>query len=64
MNKNENELDVEKFRQIVKAQLGKDFSTEQLQEILGLAEVVIKIASGEFICKSCGEKYQIYGIRH
>lgn len=53
---------IEGLRKLIKEESGNDYSREQIIQILALCDLMVDIASGEFTCQSCKQKYKIYGI--
>lgn len=59
---NDNEISLEAIRSFLEKQ-GRNYSVESIKQLMDLVEEMMRIASGEFKCKSCGGKYRIYAIK-
>jgi hypothetical protein len=62
MNTNSKGDLIETLRMIINEQQNKNYTREELGSLFALSELMVDIACGEFVCKSCREKYKIYGI--
>jgi len=51
---------IETLQRIIKETQGKDVTREYAMRVIELTELIMKIASGEFECSKCGEKFKPY----